>query len=266
MSFIELTNPAHFSRLLYANPVCILTTSPCTGSDSSVDESCAGKEEAVCEEEDGINDTAELSPVPPVPPLPPPSFLANTMILSWLTPSDNAGSLIFSLCAGRYSARAIADHLSEFVLSIPVAGMEQTVLRCGQGTGNPATSPPAVATPHCTNKLASPLITPYSLPPTPNPLPLTTVHHAHFTLPGCVAVLIVQPTALLSSPPPNSNPYKSHYTISATVRRAWVRTEYWDGKVLAPTTPTLPGVLSFLGSQRFGEVVPCKPREEDDKR
>ena len=69
---------------------------------------------------------------------------ANVMVLSWLTATNNSGRFVFSINRGRHSATNVVpiDESSgkartgvDFVLSIPVQGMEQLVLDVGGTSG-----------------------------------------------------------------------------------------------------------------------------------
>ena len=65
--WVELTDPKMRSRILYTNPVCLLTSS-------------------------SRNEDA---------------WRKNVMTISWLTPINNAGEFVFSMNAKRYSAEAV---------------------------------------------------------------------------------------------------------------------------------------------------------------
>lgn len=85
--------PKHmYSRLMYTNPVCILTSSdPATGR-------------------------------------------RNAMTISWLTAISNRSKVLFSMNARRYTAEIVRD-TNEFVLSVPVHGMEDMVTNIGGCSG-----------------------------------------------------------------------------------------------------------------------------------
>ena len=116
--WIHLNTGKAFSRLLYTNPVSFLCTRCAqTTSDST---SCAKD---------------------------------NVMVLSWLTATNNEGSFMFSIHKSRYSALILtpptvddieSDNCNytnnfqvgiEFILSVPIKGMEQMVLDVGSISG-----------------------------------------------------------------------------------------------------------------------------------
>ena len=101
VQFVEIEDPRLRSRLIYANPVCILT---CVVPDS----------------------TREKCPEV--------LWRQNAMILSWLTPINNEGGFICSMHKRRFSSECIIAN-QRFVLSVPVKGMESLVLAIGEDTG-----------------------------------------------------------------------------------------------------------------------------------
>jgi hypothetical protein len=127
--FLELKERQMLSRLLYANPVCILTTSSL----------CAAKD----------NDSSMSDKVS--------SFNKdNAMVVTWLTPVDNNANIFLSINSKRYTMsrlkagwdfandaidkdeahkREIPVSFDHFVLNIPVAGQEDMVIRTGSCSG-----------------------------------------------------------------------------------------------------------------------------------
>jgi flavin reductase (DIM6/NTAB) family NADH-FMN oxidoreductase RutF len=96
--YIIIQNPNLQSRILYPNPVCLLTTSP--SPDSSQHQ------------------------------------YDNVMILSWLTPVDNHGSFMFSINKSRFTTtRLVGGTSTKFCLSIPTKGMESLLLQIGSCSG-----------------------------------------------------------------------------------------------------------------------------------
>ena len=116
--WIHLNTGKAFSRLLYTNPVCFMCTSCAQMTSDSI--SCAKD---------------------------------NVMVLSWLTATNNEGKFMFSVHKSRYSASLLApltvndvesnncNHTNnfqvgiEFILSVPIKGMEQVVLDVGSISG-----------------------------------------------------------------------------------------------------------------------------------
>ncbi|KAL9181959.1 hypothetical protein ACHAXT_012302 [Thalassiosira profunda] len=125
----HLTTGKEFSRLLYPNPVCFL-------SSASPDEDADGRNA-------GARKGAAARTTPDVS-----GARRNVMILSWLAPTNNRGRFMFSLHKGRYTASLLAPYEAdegkgtkrwragiEFALSVPVKGMEQLVLDVGSVSG-----------------------------------------------------------------------------------------------------------------------------------
>ncbi len=96
--WIELKDKKSFSRLLYTNPVCFLTT--------------------LCDNQDDN------------------SLQRNVMVVSWLTPTNNDGRFMMSINKNRHTSRILlSSSKQEFVLSVPIAGMEILVLNVGKTSG-----------------------------------------------------------------------------------------------------------------------------------
>lgn len=104
--WIKLKDKKSFSRVLYTNPVCFLTTVR-------------------------MSDNITASPV------------KNVMVVSWLTPVNNNGRFMMSINKRRHTSTVLTSDphsvsfpsLHEFVLCVPVAGMEELVLNVGKTSG-----------------------------------------------------------------------------------------------------------------------------------
>ena len=46
-----------------------------------------------------------------------------------------------------------------------------------------------------------------------------------------------------------------HWLVTAEIKRAFVRRQYWSGKVFVGQSIDVPPFLTFLGSQKFGYVT-----------
>ena len=110
--FLHLQDEKSFSRLLYTNPVCLLTTVNSTRTSTSESSSIA------------------FAP------------RRNVMVVSWLTPTNNAGKFVMSVNKRRHTASILVpthpnddDHNAEFVLCVPVAGMEDLIRNVGKTSG-----------------------------------------------------------------------------------------------------------------------------------
>jgi len=45
---------------------------------------------------------------------------------------------------------------------------------------------------------------------------------------------------------------QAHNILLCEIKRAFVKSTYWNGKIFAPTTLDIPPYLTFFGSQQFG--------------
>ena len=109
---------AHFARLLYTNPVCLLTSSAANLRTASAAASAS---------------------------LPAAGALRNVMTVSWLAPTSNRGEFVMTLHAARYTARLVHAEGHRFVLSVPVRGMEALVKSIGACSGSGAVAAAAEA-------------------------------------------------------------------------------------------------------------------------
>ena len=105
-SFLRLESGRDFSRLLYSNPVCFLTSK---GSAAS---------QGQCE-----NQTPEWY------------GRHNVMTISWLTAINNHGLLAFSINKARFSKGNLSEVGGQFVLSVPPARLKSLVLAVGKISG-----------------------------------------------------------------------------------------------------------------------------------
>lgn len=159
----------------------------------------------------------------------------NVMVVSWLTAVNNNGQVLLSINKRRHTARCLACHPT-FVLCVPVAGMEPRVLSVGKCSGRRG------------DKLAW-----LQLPMVPlgGEAQAQEQSASLLAVQGTVAHLLCEQQQLLEAD-------GEHHLVVATVSRAWVREDYWDGKCFAPVSPSAPPYLTFFGSQRFG-YVRCEP-------
>jgi flavin reductase (DIM6/NTAB) family NADH-FMN oxidoreductase RutF len=240
LPFIELT-PQSASRLLHPNPVCLLSS---------------------------------LSPT---------TNQLNVMPISWLTPANNHGGIVFIIHKNRTTAANILEK-KEFMLSIPHALQRSMILACGKLSGYKVnkfdgrvpglkkksnSSQDAAAAGggvrkdsqfnmfsvfgqdesedsgedegggSCeTNEIAA-----AALPPVADegdtlcPIADTVAHMKCHILQHHEA----------------ADP--GHWMMSAQIVEAHVHPHYWDGKCFGRTTPNLPPLLSFIGSQKFAFIV-----------
>lgn len=233
--WIELTEKRQFSRLLYTNPVCFLSTQLRRGGD-----------------------------------LPSQWPDRNVMVLSWLTATSNEGTFTFSINRRRHTASVLLSGVSEFVLSIPVAGMEALVRDVGRASGKWGSKFPndhdsgqlqkqaEISEEHMSRRQAKKRCR----------ISLNTLG-----VPGLEAVPLgnesrtkdTQPIAIRGTVAHlNCSIYKrmdgiiddDHFLILARVTAAYVKPAYWDStKNVFRADSQYPPYLTFLGSQEFGHVV-----------
>ena len=101
--FIELTERRLMSRLLYSNPVCVMTT---VSVPADWEAGGGAKKEG--------------------------RTRRNAMALSWLTPMNNDGTFVFCINQKRLSAQALLAK-RPFVLSVPTAGAGEKLVRAVGG-------------------------------------------------------------------------------------------------------------------------------------
>jgi len=156
------------------------------------------------------------------------------MIISWLTAADNTGGVLLSVNKRRHSAAALTAPGSAFTLSVACAGMEELVLAVGACSGRDVdkfTSVPGLARDDVAGALVPPGIK------------------------GAVAFMECEVRSAVEGADGR------HWTIGAQVRRACVMRSMWNGKHLGPRQgEDKRYVLTFLGAQRFGHVMPVQPR------
>ena len=215
----EITDRKMLNRLLYTNPVCILSTP-------------AGE-----------------------------TWKANVMTMSWLTPIDNEGHIVFSMNRSRYSANSVVKNRSHFVLSVPVSGMEETLKQIGKGgkkkdkeNKEESKLPSTTESFLFSQKLADLVDGGLELVHVGSKSNLGFEEleeiNPYFAVKGTVAHMLVKVERVLEETDNN------HYVCRARIRRGWVDPAYWqDGKMFKPSLNILPSTLTFFGSQQFGDTV-----------
>jgi len=325
-SFLRV-KPGNFSRLLYTNPVCLLTTSvppePHTSqptpsaapeiSDAASVPPLAGAQKVAASPSsssaaaDAV-DVASASAIGPAIPPQPATFIRslprrNVMTISWLTPTSNHGEFVCSMHAGRYSAQLLAHSAAAaggadfvgatFVLSVPVAGMEQLVKSIGGCSG--ADDHARESSAPIEDKFTRLGIEPcrpggkpiHALSDMPSVVSASSTASSHrggkaqqqqqhrpspqeeeaaadaedaagdlFAIPGCAAHLVCE---VRSSCPASELPtprVQAHNVLFCRVRRAYVQRDYWvNGNNFVPASPATPPYLTFLGSGNFAYVT-----------
>ena len=292
-TWIRLRTGKEFSRLLYPNPVCFLSTVPLSTSVSS--------KTAVTEMENchRSNDRRMQQ------------HAGNVMVLSWLTPTNNSGRFVFSVNKSRYTTSLLAPPSApredivkhffqtgiEFLLSVPTQGMEQIILDTGSISGRCRSkfSSERVmdSQNHSTNNELNDI---GSVDPISNrkrkklkklqlssqgvsglrPIPYLDVSDPSspqtslFVIDGTVAHLKCRTYGILGSSLSDENSIADsydetrqpiidhdHLLVMAEVIDARVHPSYWDSKkmIFRPKSKEVSPYLTFQGAQTFGYVT-----------
>ena len=277
--WIHLSDGKSFSRLLYTNPVCFLSIFS-TLSDSSPPN------------KSNHNDTSStlnheaLPDVPSISSFSSPASSKNVMILSWMTATNNLGRFVFSLNQRRHTAKAITSKTKhvEFVLSVPVQGMEELVLNVGctssrwrskfpadyysamKSDGNDDNSKQPKQEENKTSGKKKRKRNHEFAQGVPN-LEAVSVGHVesgnknekdYFAINGTVAHMRCRTISVMTGNE-NDNDFidNEHYLVSAEIIDAYVHPNYWDEKKhqFRPLSENVPPYLTFYGAQTFGYVV-----------
>ena len=238
--WINLQDEKSFSRLLYTNPVCFLTT---------------------------------WTPTSRIP-------RWNVMVVSWLSATNNNGRFMMSMNKRRFTNAAFTtrndnseDVGVEFVLSVPVAGMEELVLNVGKTSGRWGSSKflqdysnasdvscQSVSQPRKSKRKKFTQAV-QGLKATKLGASQEKVENEDepFAIQGTVAHLKCRSYAVPTDTDGNDLIDDDHDLILAQVHEAYVDTNYWDEqkKLFRPQASdpgALPPYLTFFGSQTFGYV------------
>lgn len=103
--WIRLTTGKEFSRILYPNPVCFLSTS--RGAYNSRARASPSASSTFLKQTNGTA-AAAISGLTVGPSRIDEGAANNVMVLSWLTPTNNRGRFVFSMHKSRYSASLLA--------------------------------------------------------------------------------------------------------------------------------------------------------------
>jgi len=184
-------------RVLYPNPVCILTTSA-------------------------------------------PDGRRNCMTISWLTALNSSNICICVMNLNRHSYTIVKD-VQRFVLNVPTSDFENLVLKVGSCHGgdkfsqfNIETCNPGWGTYKPSNKARR--------------KKEIWIENPGIGLRDCVAHLQI---SVLSTQIDHK-----HAIMTCSIDHAFVKTNYWSGKQFIQQDPSLPPILTFLGTQVFGYVHP----------
>ena len=186
----------------------------------------------------------------------------NVMTISWLTAIDNHGLFFLSLNAKRHSARNVLRERA-FTLSVYSEAQRSTALACGASHGTGVEGGKLAA-------IGVPLLAPGGGDAgAAGGLPVLAHSPAHLQCSLLSVLAPVQEAALeetgkgacaggnggrgggadAGAAPPT---LQGHLALLCRVDAAWVMEGYWSsGKILSPTQPGLPRLLSFLGSGIF---------------
>lgn len=220
-----------FSRMLYTNPVCFLTTTDINN----------GK------------------------------LFRNVMTVSWLSAVNNNGRFMMSINSKRHTASVLTNQSGAvFVLCVPVKGMEELVIQVGKTSGKWKSSKfpqdhistveesevslaidcnKRIKYRHGIEGLVATKIGTSQVIEKDAEIP--------FAIQGTVAHLVCKVDNILD--PESKFIDDQHYLIMADILEAYVAKEYWDTKrkVFRPSEMSSP-YLTFFGSQLLGYVT-CYP-------
>jgi flavin reductase (DIM6/NTAB) family NADH-FMN oxidoreductase RutF len=208
------------------------------------------------------------------------------MVLSWLSATNNAGSMVFSINKSRYTASMLMKQHSSyrparFTLCVPTKGMELCLLRTGSVSGRSGSK---FRQDHETEELQIPQEDLREMS-----------HHQHnmskrqkrklekeqlsYGVPGLVACRIGTDECYEDNHTTDETMLAIHGTIAhlecsvtkvmdgvvddqhllvtAQVTKAFVQSNYWDeSKNLFRPAEGFPPYMTFFGSQTLGYVVP----------
>ncbi|KAI8837012.1 hypothetical protein BJ741DRAFT_604778 [Chytriomyces cf. hyalinus JEL632] len=245
------------SRMLYANPVCLLTTT-------------------------SIPTPATILP-PANEPAQPSLPETNVMTISWLTAIDNSGHFIASMNKGRYSAELLLSRIhgldysnAFFTLSVPVHGSEKLVVDIGSCSGR--TTKDKLKT--LGIKTCSPGWKSFQAPTATEDVSTADrgpkrsrkkedfADEAFSRKHGLVA--ISQSVAHLICRVDEIQERHGHLILHCVIGAAFCKSEYWNGKNFAPirnpvTGVTPPPYLTFLGTKVFAAAAPFEAVEEAEE-
>ena len=264
---VALEDPKLMSRLLYPNPVCLLSVAPRPRGDADV----AAGDDAPADGGDAVPEDGGHRP--------------NVMTISWLAPINNDAAFVCSINLRRFTLRMLRSNGGRFCLSVPSKGFEKTVLAIGACSGWRNDKPAKLGFELCSPGWG---VDDESAPtggqqrpahPPGNPFAAlgeneSETGDANDDGDGTTAATSRASAADVTSPSEASAPFvavreciahlqcevtsmeerEGHAITFARVLRAHVRASHWSGKTLAPQSPEAPPILTFLGSQKFGYV------------
>lgn len=245
MDVVCITEKQLLSRLLYANPVCLLTT-PGIVKLPGNSLSCGNAEDQILSQQ---NET-----------------YPNIMTVSWLTPVDNSGGIIMCLNSKRNTCGRIQSALSKFVLNVPVAGMENMILNIGSCSGNDVDKYAAFDISLCNPgwntsiqelhsdpmKLHGKRLKEYQRNVVSNILP---------AIEACVAHIVCETRSFTHETQLGIE--GDSIVFTSKILFAYVRSSYWNGKNFIPADISSPPYLSFLGTKNFAYI--CSNHLDDMK-
>jgi len=204
-------------RLLYPNPVCLLTVyDPQTTNTKN---------------QQGAHHR----------------HLMNVMTITWLTPIDNSGTFVCSINKKRYTSELL-NVSSIFVLNIPSRDMEHTILRIGSCSGRDVDKFQQFGLQLCCPGWSSSSIPVVRRRGDDDERGSFCVSKYAVVLSDCIAhtICTVQ----------EKQDQGQHWLFVCKQQMSWSRKVYFeDGKRFRRNCESLPPYLTFLGSQTFGSVV-----------
>ena len=211
-------------RLLYPNPVCLLTVYDPRTTNTKYQQDAHHR------------------------------HLMNVMTITWLTPIDNSGTFVCSINKKRYTSELL-NVSSIFVLNIPTRDMEPTILRIGSCSGRDVDKFQQFGLQLCCPGWSSSSIPVVQRRGDDDERGSFCVSKHAVVLSDCIAhtICTVQ----------EKQDQGQHWLFVCKQQMSWSRKVYFeDGKRFRRNCESLPPYLTFLGSQTFGSVVSSSSNED----
>ncbi|KAL6077882.1 hypothetical protein QOT17_001921 [Balamuthia mandrillaris] len=224
---VQLTNKQLLSRLLYPNPVCLLSVaSPSAANVMTISW-------LTC-----VNNNVCLSFFP--------SLLLCCLLLIKL---KEQGLIICIVNKRRFTSTFLQPGFS-FVLNVPIKGMEKLVLSVGGSSGRNQNKFESLGIPTCRPGWLS-------LDPKEKPEEGKDKGEAApqslLAIAPCVAHIVCR----ISS----RQEQEGHYVLFCHLLSAFVKADYWNGKTFIPQREDVPPYFTFLGSQQLALVSPTSAQK-----
>lgn len=190
----------------------------------------------------------------------------NVMPISWLTPANNYGGIVFVIHKSRATANNILNS-KEFMLSIPNSEQRSMILACGKISGNKVNKfqneIPGLKRKNLkfneTEKLNYNLFSVFNNDDSDSDSESKKedkseeIESASDGILCPIANTVAYMKCNVLQHHEGADP--GHWIITSQIVEAHVHPQYWDGKCFGQISSTVPPILSFIGSQRFAFIV-----------